>query len=129
LLSAIVFGVGNYLFAVISSMGLDAAFITGPPGVIFLALVRMIESLVSKIRHGVYFDKGKSDLLLSEANKLNWNYILAVSVTALAPIISIVPITYGFEFAMLGHVNQGVFPILFNLSSFYNIAVFYFLDH
>ena len=127
LLAGLFMGTGAAIFAVkYSELGFKGGGLTGPGVFIIFLLLWVFRESRYRIKNGRWTKPGKDSRLVWEDGKTKWSNLIPFLGNVTCNVSYLIVMTYAWEFAALGDINQGVVSALLALASLINVVTFYF---
>ena len=98
---------------------------TGPLALVVLGSYRLSQMVKNKIKSGSWIDYSTSNWFTPQHKFKRYN-LLNLAGNFIPNLLGLVILSYGFKFAALGNLNQGILPTLTSLAGVYCSIVFYF---
>ena len=122
-------GTGAFIYATrYSKYGMTASGLLGPGTFVFFFTIKVLKELTYRCKTGRWIKPDGKSILYDEKNqKIKWLTFFALFMNLLTNVGYFFTMTYAWEFAKLGGMNQGVISSLVSFASVFNIIAFYLI--
>jgi drug/metabolite transporter (DMT)-like permease len=90
-------------------------------------IIRLITEISYKCKTGSFFKPDGKSRIYNEKTGIKWLTFLAILINGLTNVGYLIALTYAWNFAKKGGMNQGVISILVSFASVFNAITFYFV--
>ena len=122
-------GTGAFIYATrYTQYGFTATGLFGPGTFIFALIFKALIELHYRCKESRWLKPNNKSVFFDvELKKIKWLAVVALLMQVITNNGYFFALTYAWEFAKLGGMNQGVISTLVSFASVFNIIAFYFL--